>query len=87
MISAFHSNFQAQLRDWILDNKRFAIKIMDIVKATEQDPFNGIGKPEPLKHHLTGLWSRRIDQEHRIVYQVDEEKGVIIFLSCKGHYN
>ena len=87
MISVFNSTFQAQLRDWILDNRRIAIKIMDIVKTTEQDPYSGVGKPECLKHERSGLWSRRIDQEHRIVYEVDEAHETILFLSCRGHYD
>ncbi|MFC0517242.1 Txe/YoeB family addiction module toxin [Mucilaginibacter angelicae] len=51
-----------------------------------QDPFNGIGKPEMLRHNLTGLWSRRINQEHRIVYEVLEAEGRIKVHSLKGHY-
>jgi toxin YoeB len=87
MISVFNSIFQEQLRDWIVDNKRIAIKIMDIVKATSQDPYTGIGKPERLKHERSGLWSRRIDQQHRMVYEVDEETNTVLFLSCYGHYD
>ena len=82
----FESEFQAHLRDWIQDNKRVAIKVLDLVKAIEQSPFEGIGKPEPLKHGLSGLWSRRIDQAHRLIYSVNEADNEIIFISCYGHY-
>ncbi|MFZ0749897.1 MAG: Txe/YoeB family addiction module toxin, partial [Pyrinomonadaceae bacterium] len=50
----------------------------------QRDPFRGIGKPEPLKHELKGCWSRRIDQEHRLVYQVKDEK--IRIVACRYHY-
>ncbi len=53
-------------------------------KGCAADPFKGIGKPEPLKHELKGCWSRRIDQEHRLIYQVTEEK--IRILACRYHY-
>jgi toxin YoeB len=84
MISVVEPRFRDELRDWISDNKRIALKIMDLVDAVERNPYEGIGKPEPLKHQFAGLWSRRIDQEHRLVYQVAEES--VMFLSCKGHY-
>ncbi len=49
-------------------------------------PYSGIGKPEPLKHHLSGLWSRRINKEHRLVYEIIETDNVILIHSLKGHY-
>ncbi len=54
------------------DNKAIQKKITTLLVAIEQDPFKGIGKPEPLKYGLSGAWSRRIDQEHRLVYEVNE---------------
>ena len=60
-------------------------RINQLIKDIIRNPFDGIGKPEPLKKNLSGLWSRRIDDEHRIVYIV--ESGVIVILSCRGHYN
>lgn len=69
---------------WIKKDRRKAEKIMNIVQEIAKDPFNGIGKPEPLKHSLAGCWSRRIDQEHRLVYSVDDQK--IRILSCRFHY-
>ena len=59
-------------------------RINQLIKDIKRNPFEGIGKPEPLKENLTGFWSRRIDEEHRIVYAVEEESVIII--SCKGHY-
>lgn len=65
-------------------NKTILKKISDLVESIATDPFKGIGKPEPLKHDLAGCWSRRINQEHRIVYEIKGTK--IIVLSLKGHY-
>jgi toxin YoeB len=67
-------------------NKIIQNKIQQLIFAIEMDNFNGIGKPEPLKHELTGLWSRRINQEHRLVYEIDEVQNKIIIHSLKGHY-
>jgi addiction module toxin, txe/yoeB family len=60
-------------------------KINKLLKDISRNPFEGIGKPEPLKENLTGFWSRRIDEEHRLVYAVEDER-VIIF-ACRGHYD
>ncbi len=65
-------------------NKQVMTKISTLITAITGNPFEGIGKPEPLKHSLTGTWSRRINQEHRIVYEVMD--GRIIIHSLKGHY-
>jgi toxin YoeB len=59
-------------------------KIMVLIKDVQRDPFRGLGKPEPLKHNLKGLWSRRITHEHRLVYEVTPQE--IIIVSCLGHY-
>ena len=69
---------------WIQRDRRKALRIMDIIQDIQRDPFVGKGKPEPLKHELAGCWSRRIDQEHRVVYQVKEEK--VRILACRYHY-
>lgn len=61
-------------------------KIRQLLEIIPETPYTGIGKPEPLKHHLSGLWSRRINQEHRLVYEVIETDNVILIHSLKGHY-
>ena len=61
-------------------------KIRQLLEIIPETPYSGIGKPEPLKHHLSGLWSRRINQEHRLVYEVIETDTVILIHSLKGHY-
>jgi toxin YoeB len=69
-------------------NKAIQKRIEQLIIAIKSNPFEGIGKPEPLKHNLSGSWSRRIDREHRIVYEVyDKDKIVILEVqSLKGHY-
>ncbi len=69
-------------------NKIIIKKISELIKAIQQNPFEGIGKPEALKHDLTGYWSRRIDSEHRIIYQIIDENTIDILsiISLKGHY-
>lgn len=61
-------------------------KIRQLLEVIPETPYSGIGKPEPLKHNLSGLWSRRINQEHRLVYEVIESDNVILIHSLKGHY-
>ncbi len=70
---------------WIRQNHKTALRIMRLIENIQQMPFEGLGKPEPLKHELSGLWSRRIDREHRLVYEVTEEK--IRILACRYHYD
>lgn len=65
-------------------NKATIKKINRLIKDIDQHPFTGIGKPEPLRHDLAGKWSRRISEEHRIIYQVDDT--TIYIYSCKDHY-
>ena len=69
-------------------NKAIMNKISALIEDIQLHPFEGIGKPEPLKHQLSGKWSRRINQEHRIIYQVIDENTIEILniLSLKGHY-
>ena len=80
----FHSEFREDLRHWFVTDPRIADRVLDLVQAIVQDPFKGIGKPEPLKHQLAGCWSRRLTQEHRVVYMVQESR--IDFLQCRYHY-
>ena len=69
---------------WQENDKRFIQRINELIKEIERSPFTGIGKPEPLKHHLSGYWSRRINEEHRLIYRVEQDRMII--LSCRYHY-
>ena len=78
---------QAEFEDlawWIEKDRKTALRIVKLIQAVQHDPFAGIGKPEQLKHELAGCWSRRIDDEHRLVYQVLADK--IRILACRYHY-
>jgi toxin YoeB len=70
---------------WIRNNRKTALRIMKLIDDVQRSPFDGLGKPEPLKHELKGLWSRRIDREHRLVYEVFDDK--IRILACRFHYD
>lgn len=83
-MAAFHPEFREDLRYRVETDRRVALRAFDLVEAVMRDPFAGIGKPEPLKHLLSGAWSRRLTQEHRIVYLVSEER--IDFLQARYHY-
>jgi len=69
---------------WIEHDRTQAIKIVRLIRDIQRDPFSGLGKPEQLKHELAGCWSRRINQEHRLVYQVIPDK--VRILACRFHY-
>lgn len=69
---------------WQQTNKVALKRINALIKDIARDPFDGIGKPEPLKHHLSGFWSRRIDDEHRLIYAVDD--GCLKIAQCRYHY-
>jgi toxin YoeB len=71
--------------DWGIYNRNVFKRIYELLKDIRRQPFEGIGKPEPLKHNLAGYWSRRITEEHRLVYRVTTE-GDILVISVKGHY-
>jgi toxin YoeB len=72
------------LRYWIKTDKRQADRILALLEEARRTPFDGAGKPEPLRFQLAGCWSRRIDREHRLVYQVEENEIVVI--ACRYHY-
>ncbi len=69
---------------WQQNNKVMLKRINALIKDIKRDPFDGIGKPEALKHHMSGYWSRRIDEEHRLVYAVEDQRLKI--LQCRYHY-
>ncbi len=82
--TVFQPEFREDLRYWVETDRRVALRVFDLIEAVMRDPFSGIGKPEPLKHLATGTWSRRITQEHRLVYLVSGER--IDFLQARYHY-
>jgi len=69
-------------------NRQIQKKIEQLILAIQEDPFQGIGKPEPLKYELSGSWSRRINEEHRIIYEIHDDNTLVILeiQSLKGHY-
>ena len=80
----FHPEFRQDLRYWIETDRKIAIRAFELIEGILRDPFTGIGKPEPLKYVLAGCWSRRLTQEHRLVYRVSERR--IDFLQARYHY-
>jgi toxin YoeB len=80
----FHPEFREDLRHCVETDRKIALRTFDLIEAILRDPFSGIGKPEPLKYLATGAWSRRLTQEHRIVYQVSDDR--IDFLQARYHY-
>jgi len=82
--AVFHPEFRQDLRYWVETDRRVALRAFDLIEAIMRDPFTGLGKPEPLKHLASGAWSRRLTQEHRIVYLVREDR--IDFLQARYHY-
>jgi len=80
----FQSEFIDDLRYWVKTDRKLALRVFDLIEAILRDPFDGIGKPEPLKHIASGTWSRRITHEHRLVYQVSDDR--IDFLQARYHY-
>ena len=69
---------------WVETDRKMAARIIRLIKDIEREPFEGLGKPEPLRHDLTGFWSRRITDEHRLVYAVDKERMLIA--QARYHY-
>lgn len=82
--AVFHPEFRQDLRDWVNTDRKVAVRILELVEAVMRDAFSGVGKPEPLKFGLSGCWSRRITQEHRLVYRASENR--IDFLQARYHY-
>lgn len=83
-VAVFQPEFREDLRFWVKTERSTAIRVLDLVEAVMRDPFQGLGKPEPLRYVLAGCWSRRVSQEHRLVYGVTDE--AIDFLQARYHY-
>ncbi len=79
-----HPEFREDVVYWVKTNRKTALRVFDLVEAVLRDPFAGLGKPEPLKYLDAGAWSRRLTQEHRIVYLVRDDR--IDFLQARYHY-
>lgn len=82
----FDPNAFEDLEWWIENDRRIALKILKLIREIQRTPYEGTGQPEQLKHDLAGCWSRRINQEHRLVYQVLETENRIRILACRYHY-
>ena len=82
--AVFHPEFIDDLRYWVKTNRRTALRAIEIIEAVLKEPFAGMGKPEPLKYLAPNTWSRRLTQEHRIVYVVKDQR--VEFLQTRYHY-
>lgn len=82
--SVFHPEFREDLKYWVKTDRKTTLRIFQLIEAIMKEPFQGIGKPEPLKFLGSGVWSRRITQEHRLVYVVAHKK--IDFVQARYHY-
>jgi toxin YoeB len=83
-VEVFQPEFREDLRFWVKTDRNTAIRVLDLLEAVMRDPFQGQGKPEPLRYVLAGCWSRRVSQEHRLVYRVTDD--VIDLLQARYHY-
>lgn len=81
---AFHAKAFEDFTAWAKSDPVLFERIARLITETSRDPFRGIGKPEPLRHQLKGFWSRRINDEHRLVYQVADD--TLVIASCRFHY-
>lgn len=81
----FSKNAWEEYLTWQHENKKILKKINDLIREIQRTPYEGTGKPEALRYELSGFWSRRIDQEHRLVYKVSDNK--IFIVACKLHYD
>jgi toxin YoeB len=82
--AVFQKEFRDDLRYWVGTDRKTALRVLELVEAALRDPFQGIGKPELLRYVLEGCWSRRITQEHRLVYRVTDDR--VDFLQARYHY-
>jgi toxin YoeB len=81
----FSLDFLSDYSEWARVAPKLVIKISELLEECAKTPFVGKGKPEPLKGDLKGYWSRRINDEHRLIYKVDD--NYVYAISCKGHYD
>lgn len=81
----FDADAFEQFANWAIEDKKIYAKIVRLIKDIDRSPYTGLGKPEPLRHNLAGYWSRRITDEHRLVYKVNED--AILIATCRFHYD
>lgn len=82
--AVFHPEFREDLKYWLETDRKTALRAFSLIEAIMREPFQGIGKPEPLKYLASGAWSRRLTQEHRIIYLVTDDR--VDFLQARYHY-
>jgi toxin YoeB len=82
--AVFQPEFREDLRYWISTDRKIVLRAFELIEAIMREPFDGIGKPEPLKYLMSGVWSRRLTEEHRMVYLVRNDQ--IDFLQARYHY-
>lgn len=82
--TVFHPHFIEDLRYWVQTDRKLALRTLSLIEEILRDPFRGTGKPEPLKYLAPNTWSRRLTQEHRIVYLVQDER--VVFVQARYHY-
>ena len=85
MVIVFTENAWEDYLHWQKVDKKITKRVNELIKSIQRTPFEGIGKPEPLKYDLAGFWSRRIDLEHRLVYQVNNNE--LLIYACRYHYD
>jgi len=85
MDKIFSDNAWEEYTQWMAKDKKMAKRIIELIKDIDRNEYHGIGKPEPLKHDLTGYWSRKIDNKHRLVYRIIDNK--IYITRCMSHYS
>ena len=84
LVAAFHPHFRADLSYLVQHHSKLALRLLELVEAVLRDPFEGLGKPEPLKYLGPDVWSRRLTQEHRLIYRVQKDR--VDFLQARYHY-
>lgn len=90
MDTLFTPNGWEDVEYWLENDPDSVLKIKELIKSIKENPFRGIGKPEPLRYGLKGYWSRRISHEHRLVYKVIGKKGInqkCVIIQCRFHYD
>jgi toxin YoeB len=85
MTISFSKNAWEDYLFWLKEDKKILKKINTLIKEIQRSPYRGIGNPEPLKYDLAGFWSRRIDQKHRLVYNIKDDE--LLIYSCRYHYD